>query len=106
MVTVNGINGGVFFADPEPIKASHAYLQNTIGFSNRRIAEYPFCLRVPVLAIRTRHEFLKRLKRDKYEPEMPDSVSIGLLLHSSDKEFCNRAAKTFLVVYNNFLRKS
>ncbi len=92
------------FSDPAPIIASHAYLQDVVGFSNRRIAECAWCLRVPAGAIRVRHEFLRRMKRDQYEPDEPNYVSIALLLHRSDKEFATRAANTFVSVYNEYLR--
>ncbi len=83
---------------------SFDYLHNTIGFSHRRILECPWAMRFPVWKVRQRHEFLKKLKRDQYDPEKPNFVSIDGLVSGLDTDFCKKAAKSSVGLYNQFLK--
>uniref|UniRef100_A0A914WHN7 Uncharacterized protein n=1 Tax=Plectus sambesii TaxID=2011161 RepID=A0A914WHN7_9BILA len=94
----------LWMTNREEILKSHAYLMFQMGFSNRRIAMSPLALRTPKWALKRRHEFLKKLKRDQYDPEKAHYVSLDLLLHPSDSEFCTRAAGSSIAVYNHYLK--
>ncbi|KAK5984460.1 mTERF domain-containing protein 1 mitochondrial [Trichostrongylus colubriformis] len=108
----------VFMMDPKFLIASHAYLHRIMRLSNSIIAKHPFILRCSHSSIRTRHEFLKKLGRAVYEGAIVDDkvedsskdkndcepVPIEVFLDPSDEVFVRKAANSYLVVYNNFLR--
>ncbi|KHJ99836.1 hypothetical protein OESDEN_00175 [Oesophagostomum dentatum] len=101
------------------ITANYGYVHKTMGLSNSTIAEHPFILRCSHSSIRNRHEFLKKLGRAIYEgTESKDiiegiddkvdddfePISLEAFLDPSDEVFVRKAANTYLVVYNRFLR--
>lgn len=72
--------------------------------SNSRIAEFPMALRCTVSAIRKRHEFLKRLHKAIYDPELPNSISLKDLLQPSDQLFAEKVGRVKIDVYNRYLK--
>ncbi|KRZ89362.1 RuvB-like 1 [Trichinella sp. T8] len=72
---------------------SFDYLHNAVGFSHETILSWPRCLRESSYKARARHQFLKRLKRDQFDPQRPNYVTIEAMLSGDDGEFCARVAK-------------
>ncbi|MFH4980700.1 hypothetical protein AB6A40_007409 [Gnathostoma spinigerum] len=95
----------LFMIDVRHLTSSYDYLHFTMGLSNSTIAKFPLAMRCSVSAIRRRHEFLKKLGRAQYDSSSPDCVSLPSLLHPSDKFFVTSIAKSYVVVYNEYLRK-
>lgn len=94
---------------------------------NKTILEHPFILRCSLSVIKSRHDFLNRLRRAHYQlsvekdltkdsskekiSENPvensvDLVSLEDFLHPTDAGFALLAAKTYPVAYDKFLRNS
>ncbi|WKY17132.1 hypothetical protein Q1695_001616 [Nippostrongylus brasiliensis] len=109
----------LFIMDPKFIIANYGYIHRTMRLSNAIIAEHPFILRCSHSSIRNRHEFLKKVGRAVYEGAIVDEnaeasmknndetiepVRISVFLDPSDEVFVRKAANSYLVIYNNFLR--
>ncbi|KAL6722663.1 hypothetical protein Aduo_017768 [Ancylostoma duodenale] len=109
----------VFMMDAKYITANYSYVHKTMRLPNSVIAKHPFILRCSHSSIRNRHEFLKKVGRAVYEGalvedntdtantkvnEEVEAVPIEVFLDPSDAVFARKAANTYLVVYNNFLR--
>ncbi|KRZ76317.1 RuvB-like 1 [Trichinella papuae] len=84
---------------------SFDYLHNAVGFSHETILSWPRCLRESSYKARARHQFLKRLKRDQFDPQRPNYVTVEAMLSGDDGEFCARVAKCPEAVYNEFLKQ-
>lgn len=74
-------------------------------FSHKDILVYPSVLRVPPRRIRERHEYLKSLGRDQYDPTQPNYVSLAVFDKCGDVKFATDIAKTSIAEYNKFLKK-
>ncbi|CAJ0610203.1 unnamed protein product [Cylicocyclus nassatus] len=108
----------VFMMDAKFVTANYNYVHKVMRLPNSVIVKHPFILRCSHSSIRNRHEFLKKLGRAIYEGATADQnvgtdaqdenqvqpVSLDAFLDPSDAVFARRAANTYLVVYNNFLR--
>ncbi|EYC19623.1 hypothetical protein Y032_0024g973 [Ancylostoma ceylanicum] len=109
----------VFMMDAKYVTANYSYVHKTMRLPNSVIAKHPFILRCSHSSIRNRHEFLKKLGRAVYEGALVEdntdsantkvdeevkAVPIEVFLDPSDAVFARKAANTYLVVYNNFLR--
>uniref|UniRef100_A0A5S6QUF0 mTERF domain-containing protein 1, mitochondrial n=1 Tax=Trichuris muris TaxID=70415 RepID=A0A5S6QUF0_TRIMR len=81
------------------------YLHNVIGFSHETLLTWPRCLRERKQKIQARHEWLKLMKRDQYDPTKPNFVSIEALLNGNDETFCRNVAKCSLRAYDEFLKR-
>ncbi|KRX79752.1 RuvB-like 1 [Trichinella sp. T6] len=79
--------------DRSVLMKSFDYLHNAVGFSHETILCWPRCLRESSCKARARHQFLKRLKRDQFDPQRPNYVTIEAMLSGDDGEFCARVAK-------------
>ncbi|KRX13564.1 RuvB-like 1, partial [Trichinella nelsoni] len=79
--------------DRSVLMKSFDYLHNVVGFSHETILSWPRCLRESSYKARARHQFLKRLKRDQFDPQRPNYVTIETMLSGDDGEFCARVAK-------------
>ena len=80
------------------------FIHNEIGFSHEHILRWPTILRTRVKVLRPRHEFLKFLKRDQFDPTRENYVSPQALATTHDLEFCNSVAKVPVKFYNDFLK--
>ncbi|KRY90614.1 RuvB-like 1 [Trichinella pseudospiralis] len=79
--------------DKSVLMKSFDYLHNVVGFSHETILNWPRCLRESSYKARARHQFLKRLKRDQFDPQRPNYVTVEAMLSGDDGEFCARVAK-------------
>ncbi|KRY37441.1 RuvB-like 1 [Trichinella spiralis] len=79
--------------DRSVLMKSFDYLHNVVGFSHETILSWPRCLRESSYKARARHQFLKRLKRDQFDPQRPNYVTVEAMLSGDDGEFCARVAK-------------
>jgi len=80
------------------------YIHNEMGFSHEHILRWPSILRTRVNVLRPRHDFLKFLKRDQFDPTRENYVSPQALATTRDLEFCNAVAKVPVKVFNDFLK--
>lgn len=79
-------------------------VHNEIGLRHRQVVSYPKLITGPRLEIRARAMYLKKLKRDQYDPKRPLYVPPSALYKCDDEEFCKTYAKTTLSDYKLFLR--
>ncbi|ETN78670.1 hypothetical protein NECAME_02817 [Necator americanus] len=111
----------LFMMDAKYITANYSYVHRTMHLPNSLIAKHPFILRCSHSSIRNRHEFLKKLGRAVYEGGLVEQesddvnkrvdeemqvVAMEVFLDPSDEVFVRKAANTYLVIYNNFLRSN
>uniref|UniRef100_A0A914Y4I7 Mitochondrial transcription termination factor n=1 Tax=Panagrolaimus superbus TaxID=310955 RepID=A0A914Y4I7_9BILA len=94
----------LFMIEAKHIVLSFNYLAIKMDIPNYLIVDYPCSLRCSVAAIRKRHEFLKRLNKAIYNPELPGCVSLQNLLQPSDRKFAENVARVKLEDYNTFLK--
>jgi hypothetical protein len=71
---------------------------------NEVLVDYPLSLRCPVSGIRKRHEFLKRIGLNQYNPELPNYISLRKLLHPDDKYFAEKICCKFVEDYDKFMK--
>lgn len=81
-------------------------VHNTLGINQAMIARYPKLITGPELDIRYRGLYLKKLKRDQYDPREPLYVPPSALYKPSDEIFCKQYAKTTLDDYFKFIKYS
>lgn len=81
-----------------------SYIHNEMGFSHEDIVQWPSILRTRVPVLRQRHQFLKFLQRDQFDPSRENYVSSQALVTTHDVEFCNAVAKVPVKLYNDFLK--
>lgn len=93
------------FIDKPVLLSNFNFLQNTMNFSHKAIATWPRILRVPHHVLKVRHEYLKSLGRDQYDPEKPNYVSLQSLSHYDDVRFARNIAKTTVGEFNKFAKK-
>ncbi|KAE9555047.1 hypothetical protein FO519_001708 [Halicephalobus sp. NKZ332] len=94
----------LFMMDYEHIVASYNYFVLVMNIPNSRLIEYPTALRCSVSVIRKRHEFLKKVNKAVYDPELPGYVSLEQLLQPSDKKFAEKVARIKAESYDRFLK--
>ncbi|KAK8735463.1 hypothetical protein OTU49_005404 [Cherax quadricarinatus] len=77
---------------------------NQIGLSHSQIVQFPQILMSRDFRIKQRHDYLKLIGRDQYDPLKPNYVSPSALVSSDDVEFCTTIAKTSVQNFNDFLK--
>ncbi|XP_044587195.1 transcription termination factor 3, mitochondrial isoform X1 [Cotesia glomerata] len=80
------------------------YVHNEMMISHDIIAQMPIILRTTVDRIKSRHLFLKALKRDQYDPTKPLYVSLDDIASPTDYVFCYKSARASIELYDMFLR--
>jgi len=89
--------------DPAPVTLTFNYL-NTIGITLEAMAVYPLSLRCQIQSVRPRHEFLKKLQKAQYNPDLPNYISLRKLLHPDDKYFAEEVCRVVVDSYERFLK--
>jgi len=79
-------------------------IHNSIGLSHETIAKFPELITGPIMNIRHRAKYLRKLKRNQFNPNLPLYVPPPALCRGSDEEFCSKYCKTSLEDYKLFLR--
>lgn len=79
-------------------------LHSQLGLGHRVIARFPKLIVGPRQDIEYRGEYLKKLKRDQYDPSKPLYVPPSALYDMSDASFCSRYAKTSVDDYKLFIK--
>ncbi|XP_063702824.1 transcription termination factor 3, mitochondrial [Culicoides brevitarsis] len=80
------------------------YIQKKMKLSHERILQTPELLETRQFILKQRHEFLKSLKRDQYDPKLPLYVPLEALVKSSNEEFVTVIAKSCMEEYEKFLK--
>ncbi|XP_008559579.1 transcription termination factor 3, mitochondrial [Microplitis demolitor] len=80
------------------------YVHNEMMISHELIARMPYILNSTLDRIKSRHLFLKSLKRDQYDPTKPLYVSLDDIASPTDHVFCAKSARTSIELYDMFLR--
>lgn len=79
-------------------------VHNIVGLSHETIVRFPKLITGPKFDIRHRFMYLKKLKRNQFDPKLPLYVSPSALYSGSDEKFCKIHAKTCVNDYKLFLR--
>ncbi|XP_050535933.1 transcription termination factor 3, mitochondrial [Daktulosphaira vitifoliae] len=80
------------------------YIHETMGINHDRIVLEPKILSCRLNRIKHRHEYLKYLNKDQYNPTKPQYVSLSNIFEGTDPEFCVNIAKTSVEMFNTYLK--
>lgn len=80
------------------------YVHNTMGFTHEVISKHAQILNQRMFLIKQRHEYLKSMKRDQYDPCKPLYVPLNAFYQLADADFCLKYCKTTVSDFNNFLK--
>ncbi|KAJ8683550.1 hypothetical protein QAD02_019342 [Eretmocerus hayati] len=86
------------------VVAAFDYAHNVMNLSHLLLAQQADVLTCRKNRLQSRHEFLKSLKLDQYDPKKPNYIAPKTIVYGSDAEFCRDLAKTAVDTYNLFLR--
>ncbi len=75
-----------------------------MNLTDAQIESYPPILQTPLLLIKTRYAFLKKLNRVQFDPTQPGFISIKNLVDPYESNFIEKYAKTTLQEYQDFLK--
>lgn len=90
--------------DHEELLNRFEYTHHKMQLSHETIVQSPEVLLIRQFKLRQRHEFLKMLKRNQYDPKKPLYVSLFSLVTGSDREFVINIAKSCMEEYEKFLK--
>lgn len=79
-------------------------LHNQMGLSHEMITLFPNLINGPRVDMKERFLYLKKLKRNQFNPKLPLYVPPSALYNGTDEEFCRNHAKTSLEDYKLFLK--
>jgi hypothetical protein len=94
----------LFTKDFKIIEANYSYLTKVMNLTDAQIESYPPILQTPLLLIKTRYAFLKKLNRVQFDPTQPGFISIKNLVDPYESNFIEKYAKTTLQEYQDFLK--
>lgn len=80
------------------------YVHETMGINHDRIVLEPKILSCRLNRIKQRHEYLKYLKKDQYNPTKPQYIPLSNIFEGTDSEFCVNIAKTSVEMFNTYLK--
>ncbi|XP_045601353.2 transcription termination factor 3, mitochondrial [Procambarus clarkii] len=80
------------------------FAHNEMGLSHSQLVQFPHVLLSREFRLKQRHEYLKTIGRNQYNPLQPNYVSPSALVAGDDAEFCNTIAKTSVQDFNDFLK--
>ena len=89
--------------DTDVIQEKFDLLHNEVGYSHQLLANFAPVLDGDLVTMKCRLAYLRRLKKDQFDPNLPCYVNPDLLVLSSDKKFCQKVAKTSLQLYEKFV---
>ncbi len=93
-----------FLLDKHVVVRAFDYLHNVVGLSHQMILSWPRVLRKNPHFLKERHEYLKHLQRDQYDPTKENFVSVKALGSGRSTQFCENVAKTSVRQFNDFLK--
>ena len=79
-------------------------MHNVVKLNHGMIAAFPAVLTCRDFIVRQRHQFLRFVKRDQYDPKMPNYVSPLDLISGTDAHFAERVAKSNVLEFNDFCK--
>ncbi|CAH1397397.1 unnamed protein product [Nezara viridula] len=80
------------------------YLHNTMGIPHSQLISQPGTLLCRQSKLKERHEFLKSIGKDIFDPTKPGYISPLSVVAGTDQYFCTKVAKTSVETYNRFLK--
>nr|CAG4636464.1 EOG090X0C5Y [Eubosmina coregoni] len=80
------------------------YLHNIIKMSHETILKFPAVLTCRDFRMKQRHEFLRHLNRDQYDPNLSNYVSPIALIKDTDAHFAVHVAKSSITLFNQFCK--
>jgi mTERF domain-containing protein len=88
--------------DTQTIQDRFDIFHNDIGFSHKILVKFAPCLKSDLILVKTRLEFLKKLGRAQFEPNLPNFVSPNSLALIDDIDFSIQVANVPVSLYNQF----
>jgi mTERF domain-containing protein len=68
------------------------------------ILKFPSVLTTRDFRLKQRHEFLRHLNHDQYDPKMPNYISPLDLIRDTDANFATHVAKSSVDLFNQFCK--
>lgn len=75
-----------------------------MGIPHEAIAKVPQILTTRRFRLENRHQFLKSLNKNQYDPKRENYVGLLSLIEGEDADFCSNVAKVTPETYNVFLK--
>jgi len=94
----------LYFSDNDVISDRFDFLHNVLGFEHEKLATFPQLFTVTSTSIKIRHQFLRSLGRDQYDPKKPNYVPGQALCTMEEEEFLEQFAKSSRDTYIDFLK--
>nr|CAG4648846.1 EOG090X0C5Y [Polyphemus pediculus] len=80
------------------------YLHNEMKMEHETILKFPAVLTCREFRLKQRHEFLRHLKRDQFDPKLEHYVSPLNLIEHSDAHFAANVARSTVLHFNDFCK--
>jgi mTERF domain-containing protein len=94
----------IVYKDRVMLHKNYDYLRREAGLTNQDMVRFPQILKMRHHLMRERHEYLRILGRDQFDPSKALYVPPSALEDSTDLEFCTKYAKTCLDDYHCYLK--
>lgn len=94
----------IFLPDGPSLLRRFNVVHNVMGLSHAQILQFPEVLMSRDFRLTQRHEFLKSLGRNQYDPTQPNYVSPVVIAAGDDVAFCTNVAKASIIDFNNFIK--
>ncbi|KAK6623172.1 hypothetical protein RUM43_009024 [Polyplax serrata] len=90
--------------DEYTVMATFDYITKKMNIPVSLILKQPNVLLSRKFILRERHQFLRMLGRDQYNPLLPGYIPLLSLVLLKDNEFCEKIAKVSVETYNEYLK--
>lgn len=94
----------MYLAGKDSVMRRFDYLHNTMGLSHRDILQWPTILKIASQKLISRHQFLKLLGRDQFDPKKPNYITMEECFTGTSEKFCEKVAKVPHEHFVNFLK--
>ena len=92
------------FPDPKTLSHIFDFYHLEIKLSHETIVNFPKIFMCNLQKVKQRHEYLKYIGKDQYDPKKPNYVSPDALNFGRSLEFCQNVAKTTLDSFDDFIK--
>ncbi|XP_074656072.1 transcription termination factor 3, mitochondrial-like [Tubulanus polymorphus] len=82
------------------------YLTCDMEIPFERIVQWPNILRTREFVVKQRHQFLKQIRKNQYDPKLANYVTLKQLVGTDDVTFCRDIAKVPLKEFNTFMKST
>lgn len=98
------LNLNIFILERSDILERFNFIHNKMKISHDQIVQLPDILLSRESRTAQRHEFLRFLGKDQYEPNQKLYISLKQLVEGSDKDFVVNTCESNLKTFDNFVK--